>query len=126
MNLDPTKTFESLYEVTPAHSAKALGSGSLEVLGTPALVAFMENTCQGAIASWIPEGSTSVGVEFEIEHLKASALGATIRCSCTVTEQEGQVIHFSVMAHDGEHLVALGRHVRAIVEVERFMKRLNR
>ena len=34
---------EKVYQPQPEHSAKIMGSGGLEVLATPALVAFMEN-----------------------------------------------------------------------------------
>ena len=38
------KSYTQSILVDKNHTASSLGSGSLEVLGTPAMVAFMENT----------------------------------------------------------------------------------
>ena len=41
--------------VTPNLSAASMGSGSLEVLATPALIAGMENVCMNCVAPYLDE-----------------------------------------------------------------------
>ena len=66
--------------VTEAHSAAALGSGDLPVLGTPAMAALMEQAAMQAITPFLtPEAESSVGISLQIAHNRATAIGDTIR-----------------------------------------------
>ena len=62
--------------VTPADTADALGSGSLPVLGTPRVLAWMEAATCAAIDAALGDGQTSVGSRVELEHLRPSAVGS--------------------------------------------------
>ncbi|MBR5027906.1 MAG: dihydrolipoamide acyltransferase, partial [Bacteroidales bacterium] len=64
-------------------SASKCGSGLLPVFATPALVAFMEQTAHTSIEKFLPEGCTSVGIEIDVKHLKATPLGMQARCHST-------------------------------------------
>ena len=46
MNIELNKIFETHYTIKGENSAKSMGSGDLEVLSTPSLVAFMENSAK--------------------------------------------------------------------------------
>lgn len=113
-----------IFTVTPHHSAAALGSGTLEVLGTPALVAFLENAAMHAAASTLSESSTTVGGHIAIDHLRPTAIGDTIAATATLTAQEGRQLTFEVTATDSKGEVARGQHVRYIVDSHRFMEKL--
>ena len=77
-----TGVFES--SVTPENTALAMGSGSLPVLATPALVAMMEHAAVNALKGRLPEGIDSVGVAIRVEHLAASP-GSKVFCSRTIS-----------------------------------------
>ena len=47
--------------VTKANTAKAMGSGTLDVFATPAMIALMENTAYESVAPELEEGSGTVG-----------------------------------------------------------------
>ena len=47
--------------VTNENTAKTMGSGTLDVFATPALVALAEKTCWMSVASELDEGCGSVG-----------------------------------------------------------------
>ena len=49
-----------------AHSARAVGSGLLPVLATPAMTALMEQAAAGALEEFLPEGWTSVGISLDV------------------------------------------------------------
>lgn len=126
MELDIGMTHTSQFVVEKNHSAEFLGSGDLEVLATPALVAFLEKTCKDSIRPTIEKELTSVGIHIELDHVKASLIGAQVRCTSEVVGQEGKLIHFTVKAESNGDLIAQGRHTRAIVDRERFLARLNK
>ena len=71
-------TSKQRFTVTPTDTAAHLGSGSLEVLATPRLVAMMESAACAALEGQLPEEDTSVGVRIDIQHLAASAVGADV------------------------------------------------
>ena len=61
--------------VTAANTAKTMGSGTLEVFATPALVALAEKTCWMSVADALGEGNGSVGTKLELEHTAPTPRG---------------------------------------------------
>lgn len=115
---------QSRTTVSETDTALAAGSGDLPVFATPAMIALMENAAMRAVAPALPEGSTTVGTEMSVSHIKASGLGAEITASAVVTAVEGRRITFTVGARDAEGLIGEGTHVRVVVERERFLAKL--
>lgn len=103
-----------------------VGSGDLEVFATPALIALMEKTCLNSIKNMLDEGMSSVGISISCEHLKASGEGAKIKSISCVKEVTDKIISFSVEAYEGDVLIGKASHERAIIEVERFLKRIKK
>lgn len=114
------------FTVQKEHGADFIGSGDLEVLGTPALAAFMEITCREAVAQFLPDASTTVGTRLDLEHLKASSIGATITCISELTETAGRILTFQVTCEDAGHTIGQAVHTRAVVDRARFMAGLNK
>lgn len=117
-------TFTSTTVVDNTNTAVALGSGDMEVFATPAMVALMENAAMNAVAPHLEAGQTTVGTEISTTHIKASALGATITATATLTAIEGRKLTFAVTAHDGDNIIGEGTHTRFIVDRERFLSKL--
>lgn len=118
------------FTVTDADTAAAVGSGSLRVLGTPRLLAWLEAATCEAIEPALPEGGTSVGTRVQLEHLAASPVGQVVRVSATAAYVEGRLHRFTVAAHsvpalDGATptLLASGEITRVVVDANRFMSR---
>ena len=124
MTLETGLSHTSIIEVTPSLTAAALGSGDLPVLATPAMIALMENAAMLAVASLLPEGSTTVGGLINVSHLKPSAIKSTIKAIATVTKIEGKKLVFSVCAEDETGLIGEGSHIRYIVDRNKFMAKL--
>mgnify|MGYP002530341433 CR=1 FL=1 len=77
---------ESVETVCDANTAVAAGSGDLPVFATPAMAALMENAAMMAVAGHLPAGSTTVGTEIGVSHVKASPVGARITASAELVE----------------------------------------
>ena len=105
--------------------ATTFGSGSLPVYATPALIALMEAASVAAINHLLSSDQTSVGTFISVKHLTASALGQTIHARAEVTEINDRQVTFTLQAWDSKQLIGEGTHTRFIVDIERFMKRLN-
>lgn len=107
--------------VTESLTAARLGSGSVPVLGTPALLAMMEDAAVSAVAPALAEGTTTVGVWVELEHLAPSHVGARVRATAVLSNVERRTLLFDCEAFDGETRIGRARHKRAVVNVERFL-----
>lgn len=119
------QTYTQTIIVREQDSAVALGSGGLNVFGTPAMIAYMEGTALAMVKNDLPEGSDTVGIEINVKHCKASAIGAKITFSATITEIDGRRIAYSIEAKDEKgDLIGSAEHQRFIVDKDRFMSKL--
>lgn len=116
--------FESTTIASATNSAAAMGSGDMDVFATPSMVALMENAAMMCVADKLPEGSATVGVEISTSHIKASKMGAAITASATLVEVDGRRLTFEVKAWDAHGDIGNGRHVRYIVDREKFLSKL--
>ena len=112
--------------VTEEDTARALGSGDLEVLATPRLLAWAEAATCEALAGHLDERSTSVGTRVQLDHVGASPVGTTLRVSATTVYVDGRLVRFEVVAeHEADdRLVGHGEVTRVVVDRERFLSRL--
>ena len=110
--------------VTTGHTAKAMGSGDLDVLATPALAALMENAAMLAARSLLEDGQTSVGSSIHVEHLRPSPVGATISATATLEQRDGRRLSFAITATQGDVEVGKATHVRYVVDRQRFLEKM--
>jgi fluoroacetyl-CoA thioesterase len=95
-----------------------------EVYGTPIMIYHLEVTAEAAIREYLPEGWITVGVVVNVKHLAATPVRATVTTRAEVIEVGDHTIKFAVEAHDGFEKIGEGTHVRAAVEMERFLKKV--
>lgn len=111
--------------VTEQWTAAHMGSGSLPVLATPALVAMMEHAACNAIADQLEPGLTTVGTLMEVSHDAASPVGMRCWAEATLTRTNGRTYTFSIQAFDQAGLIGKATHQRVSVQCERFMQKTN-
>ncbi|MDE6856552.1 MAG: thioesterase family protein [Muribaculaceae bacterium] len=105
-------------------TAKAIGSGDLPVLATPAMIALMEKASMLAVAPCLAEGETTVGGYMECSHLKPTGMGDEVEAAATLTKIDGKALHFEIAAYAGDKKIGEGHHIRYIVDRERFLAKL--
>ena len=126
MELKKGLSSQSSVTVSAGNTAAAMGSGDLDVFATPAMVALMENAAMKAVADALPEGSTTVGAEMNVTHIKPSGLGAEIVATAVLTGVEGRNLTFNVGARDAEGMIGEGIHIRYAVDRRRFMEKVGK
>lgn len=117
-------TYESKTTVNEDNLACTLGSGDMKVFATPAMVALMENASMKAVADYLPEGSSTVGIAMNTTHTKPSGLGQTIHATATLIEIDRRKLTFRVVAKDEEGNIGEGTHIRFIVDREKFLSKV--
>ena len=93
--------------VTADMTAKAVGSGGLEVLGTPYMMGLMECAAMWCVQNELPEGKGTVGVDIASSHLAPTPVGMKITATAEVTgvSANGKMITFKITASDEEGLI---------------------
>jgi predicted thioesterase len=106
--------------VTQDKTAKAMGSGSLDVYATPAMIALMENTAFESVAPYLEPGSGTVGTALNVKHVSATPVGMKVTCETELIKVDGRALTFSVKAYDEAGLIGEGEHERFIIYEEKF------
>lgn len=115
---------ESTRLVEERFTAAHVGSGTLRVLATPSMIGFMERTCLESIQTVLPVGQSSVGTMVNIRHIAATPMDQEVKIVSEVTAVEGRRVLFHVEAWDASEKVGEGEHERYVIDVERFIKRV--
>ncbi len=115
------------FTVGEGDTAAALGSGSLAVLGTPRLLAWVEAATCAALEAELPRGRTSVGSRVQLEHRSPSGLGEQLSVTAVLQHRDGRLVRFEVVAEDS-HAIVVGQAevTRVVVDVDRFLDRVQR
>jgi fluoroacetyl-CoA thioesterase len=106
--------------VTDGDTARALGSGEVQVLATPRVVALVEAATLAALADGLDDDTTTVGTRVELDHLAPSPVGAQVTATAELTEVSGRRLTFDVSLRSGPETLARGRVTRAVVARSRF------
>jgi fluoroacetyl-CoA thioesterase len=123
---DPGLKHDATMTVDERHTATRLGSGTVDVLGTPAILALAEGACCEAIAAQLADSETSVGMWAEVEHLKPVVVGEQVCAHATLVGHHGRRLEFTVAVEHAGETVARVRHRRMLVDRERFLSGLTR
>lgn len=107
--------------VTEDKTAAAMGSGTLLVFATPAMIALMENTAYQSVAAALEEGQGTVGTRMDVRHVAATPIGMDVTCETKLIEVDRKRLVFEVKAYDAAGVIGEGTHERFIIENERFM-----
>jgi fluoroacetyl-CoA thioesterase len=93
------------------------------VFATGYMVGLFEWCCTELLNRHLEPGEGSLGVHVDFSHLAATPPGLTITVDCEIVEVDGKRVTFQVRGHDGVEPIGEGRHVRAVVNYEKFNAR---
>ena len=107
--------------VTEADTAAAVGSGDVDVLASPRLIALCEQAACQAVADQLKPGETTVGLRVEFTHVAPTRVGSVVRAEATLERVDGRRMLFTVSATDACGLVGAGKMQRVVVARAQFM-----
>ena len=115
---------KKVFLVEDKHSAKQVGSGDLDVLSTPSMIAFMENVAKKLAESKLQAGETTVGIDLNVKHIKATAIGREVRIEANLTQHHKTILSYEIFVYENDQLIGKGTHKRGIVNANQFMENL--
>ena len=110
--------------VTENDTAAKAASGSVEVLATPVMIAWMEEASLRLAQKELEEGFTTVGTEVNIKHLKGTLVGKTVKVLSTLKEIDRKRLVFDVEVIEDGVAVGTGSHTRFIIDTAKFYENL--
>ena len=113
--------------VTRDMTARQIGSGALEVFGTPFMCAMMEKAAMTALQGFLDPERGSVGVSLDVTHDAPTPVGMKVWAEAEITavSENGKMVTFAVKAWDENGPIGGGAHRRAIIHSQRFLERCN-
>jgi predicted thioesterase len=127
MPIKPGLTGEMSLIVQESDTARFSGGESLPpVFSTPRVIGMLERTSHNTILPYLAEGQGSVGMVVNIKHLAATPIGFTVRTRAEVLEVDGRRVKFKVEAWDDLEKIAEGEHERFIIDMGRFIDRVEK
>ena len=111
--------------ISEKDTARVYGSGSLEVFGTPAMIALMEKTALTSIEPFLEEGEGSVGTALDVKHTSATPVGMKVVCESELIEVDRKRLTFRVRARDEAGAIGEGTHERFVIVNDKFMEKAN-
>jgi predicted thioesterase len=119
IGMTAAKTVTVTSEMTVGHFVPNMP----QVYATPMMILLKEMASGTAIASHLPEGFVSVGMDVKVRHLAATPVGRTVRAISRVLEIDRKSVVFEVEAWDGDRKIGDGTHRRGVVNVVEFEER---
>jgi predicted thioesterase len=105
--------------------ASALGNAGVDVVSSPAIIGHLEMACHHVIDPHFDDGDASVGTGFSLRHVGAAFPDRPMDVTAELIAQDGRRFTFRVKAEQDGRAVMTGEHERALVHLERFLKRLS-
>ena len=109
--------------VDDEHTAKEIGSGTLEVLATPAMIAMLEKAAWTTVQPYLEEGFGTVGTLMNVTHEAPTPIGMKVEGIAKLVGTDERKLVFEVDAYDEKGHIGGGTHERYIVQNDRFQSK---
>ena len=96
------------------------------VYSTPDMMRLMETAAFHALQPYCERGEITVGTAINVEHRAACGIGANIKAEASLESINGRFYVLRVTARDLTQEIGRGTVSRAVVEVTRFMKTIDK
>lgn len=122
-DIEPGLSAEITHVVSGPEAAANWG-GDMPVLSTAVLLWLGEVAAGRALDGLLEDGQTTLGLAHDAEHCAPTPVGQTVTVRAELEEVDGPRLVFRVSGHDGIDECLRGTHTRALIDRERFVKRL--
>ena len=94
------------------------------VFATAMMIGFVEQTCIEALRPRLASEQRTVGTHVDVSHVAATPIGMSVVAEVELVAVDGRNLRFWVRCSDDAGAIGEGTHERAIVDFDRFRKRV--
>jgi predicted thioesterase len=116
-------TYRGQVTASAGELASALGNAGVDVVSSPAIIGHLEMACHQVIDPHFDDGEASVGTGFALRHVGAAFPDRPMDVTAELIASDGKRFTFRVEAEQDGRSVMTGEHERALVHLDRFLKR---
>jgi predicted thioesterase len=121
--IEPGLTFSFTIKTDASHSAEAFGNAEVTVLGTAALIGFMERAAERCASACYDRGEASVGTGVHVRHVAPAPAGALVEVRAKLADVNRRKLSFDVEVAWRDNVLMIGTHDRAVVDLGSFLQR---
>ena len=100
--------------------ATIFGSEHMPVLASSRIIAFMEYVALSSVQGYLPQGYSTVGLNFQFEHKRPVTEGTNIECLSRLTDVSGRRMTFEISVRTISSEIANATHTRAVINESAF------
>ena len=108
------------YTVQEEDTAKAMGTGDLDIFSTSKMIAMLELTVCKSLEKHLNKEITTVGKSTSIQHFCPTPVGTVIKFESELVKIDGKNLTFEIKALDPFGVMGAGIHERTIVDKQSF------
>lgn len=113
--------FVKEYIVKMEHTADFIGNTGVNVLSTPSMIGFMEDTASHIVTDKIPENYRPVGTKINIEHINSTPVNMKVTVKATLIAIEGKKFRYNVEAFNEKFKIGFGIYEQCIINLTKFL-----
>ncbi len=111
-------------QVDASMTAAAMGSGLVQGLSTPTMIALMEAAAVEALTPGLEPGTSTVGTRVDVRHLAPTPVGMRVVAEARVVQVDGRRVVLAVSVADERGPIGEGTHERFVIRTASFAERL--
>ena len=108
------------YTVQEEDTAKAMGTGDLDIFSTSKMIAMLELTVCKSLEKHLNKEITTVRKSTSIQHFCPTPVGTVIKFESELVKIDGKNLTFEIKALDPFGVMGAGIHERTIVDKQYF------
>lgn len=120
--LEPGISLRESFEVTAEDTASAIGNPGVDAISTMVMIKLVETACGRLVAPAYEQGDATVGTRVALDHVGAAFPGRPVDVLATLTDVTGRRLTFQVEVEQDGKQIMTGEHLRAVVNLETFLK----
>jgi len=122
--LEPGISLRESFNVSAEDTASAIGNTGVDVISTMVLIKFVETACGQLVAPAYEDGEATVGTRVALDHVGAAFPGRPVEVLATLSDISGRRMSFQVNVEQDGTQIMTGEHMRAAVNLDKFMQGL--
>lgn len=111
------------YTVKIEDTADFIGNKEVDMLSTPAMIKYMEQTAAGIVFDRLPENHRPVGTKIDIKHINPTPVNKKISVKATIAEIKGSKISFDVEAYNKKDKIGFGTYELHVINLGEFLSK---